>query len=96
MGPLGDLPQAVRLAALSGMRLLYFRAFVQNSPENEAEEFEPRGDWRAKLNPPWIDAIMAPLYDSASLLAAVKKLARRPPNDQSMTDLVWYQLLTEA
>lgn len=39
---------------------------------------------------------MAPLYDSASLLASVKRLARRPANDQASSDGDWFQYLTEA
>lgn len=53
--PLGDLPQAMRNAVLAGMRSMYYRGFVQNSPEDPGEELEPRGDWRTRLIPPWLE-----------------------------------------
>ncbi len=36
------------------------------------------------------------LFDSADLLARLKRLARRPPTDQAMSDSHWFAFLTEA
>ncbi len=43
-------------SARKGSPRPYYRAFIQISPEDTGEEFEPQRDWREKLIPPWIEA----------------------------------------